>query len=122
MRGIDAVVSSVGASVSMALRGRDGYDIVDTFGNYNLIDTAVAAGVSRFVYVAAHVQPGYAHTAYIRAHERVASRLKESGLRSCIVRPTAFFTALDPFLSMAAMRLATIPGDGSALYQSRPPG
>jgi uncharacterized protein YbjT (DUF2867 family) len=114
MRGIDTVISSVGASVSLKLSGRDGYDVVDTFGNFNLIDIALANRVKRFVYIGAHVQPGYAHTAYVRAHERVASRLAQSGLSSCVVRPTAFFTALDPFLDMASTGLAIIPGDGSA--------
>lgn len=114
MRGVDAVIACVGASVSMTLSGRGGYDDVDTFANYNLIEVALAARVGCFVYVAAHVEPGYAHTAYIRAHETVVTRLGHSGLPSCVVRPTAFFPALDPFLDMAGAGLAVIPGDGRA--------
>ena len=47
---VDIVFSCLGASVSPKMgAGRRSYDRVDTPANFNLLDSAVGAGVTRFV-------------------------------------------------------------------------
>lgn len=112
--GIDVVVSAVGASVALELRGRRSYLKVDTPANVNLLAEAERAGVSRFVYVGVHSEPPYAHTRYLQAHERVVEALAASPISSTVVRPTGVFTALDDFLDMARRGRAHVLGDGTA--------
>lgn len=113
MDGVDAVISCLGAPVSFTLAERRGFRTIDTVANYNLIRAAADAGVSRFVYVSVHVQPGYAGTSYIRAHEAVVDEISRSGLSSVIVRPTGLFPTFDSFIGMARRGIAFIPGDGT---------
>ena len=114
VRGVDALVSCVGAPVSFSLADRRGYLDVDIRANGHLIDAARHAGVRRFVYVAVHTQAGYADTAYIRAHEAVIDLLQRSGLGFGVVRPTGIFPIFVPLLAMARLGLMSIPGDGRA--------
>src|SRR5437764_4364312 len=91
-KGIEAVVSCLGASVAAtSLPDKRSYHDVDYVGNRNLLYAAKAAGVRHFVYVSVFATPGYAQTAYVRAHEDFANELKASGLKYAIVRPTGFF-------------------------------
>jgi len=111
--GVDAVFSSVGASVSLRLgAGWRGYKAVDVPANTHLLAAAQAAGVGRFVYVAAHVVPETAGYAYFAAHETVASRVLAAPLDGRVLRPTAFFSALLPFVAMARRGKVPILGDG----------
>ncbi len=112
--GIETVFSALGASVSLNAKESRGYREVDTSANLNLITEARRAGVRRFVYVSAHVGPGYAHTAYIRAHEEVVEALRASGLFYTIVRPTGIFTALDDLIGMARRGFGVVIGSGKA--------
>ncbi len=114
LTGIDAVISCLGAPVNFSWTDRRGFHAVDTVANCNLIRAAVKAGVARFVYVSVHVHPGYAATAYIRAHESVVAALGESGLSFAVVRPTGIFPIFDALVTMAHRGVATIPGDGTA--------
>lgn len=117
--GIDIVFSSVGAPVSIDLKGWTGYRGVDIPANTNLIEAAKAAGVKRFVYVSAHVIPETAGYAYFAAHEEVARRVLASGMDGRVLRPTAFFSALRPFVEMAkAGKTVPVLGDGS--FRSNP--
>lgn len=100
--GISAVFSSVGASVSPRFgAGWRGFGAVDLPANTNLLAAARDAGVGRFVYVAAHVVPETAGYRYFAAHEEVARRVLAAPLDGRVLRPTAFFSALRPFLDMA---------------------
>ena len=56
-RGVTAVVSCLGASVSPRAREKRPFSMVDTAANRNLIKDARSCGVKKFVYVAAHVEP-----------------------------------------------------------------
>lgn len=114
LTGIDAVISCLGAPVTFSWADRRGFHAVDTVANGNLIRAAVKAGVSRFVYVSVHVHPGYAATAYIRAHEAVVAALGESGLAFAVVRPTGIFPIFDTLVTMAHRGIVAIPGDGTA--------
>jgi len=100
--GVDAVFSSVGASVSPSLSaGWRGYRAVDVPANANLLAAALAAGAKRFVYVSAHVIPDTIGYRYFAAHEEVARAVLAAPLDGRVLRPTAFFSALRPFLDMA---------------------
>jgi len=113
--GIDTVFSSVGAPVSIDLKGWRGYRGVDIPANTNLIAAAKQAGVKRFVYVSAHVIPETIGFAYFAAHEEVARRVLDSGMDPRILRPTAFFSALRPFVELAkAGKRVPVLGSGSS--------
>lgn len=112
--GVDVVVSCLGASVSLGLRGRAGYFHVDVPAHEHLVAEARAAGVRRLVYLSVFAAPGYDHTRYVRAHLEVESRIRGAGIDSVVVRPTGVFTALGDFLAMARWGIASLPGDGQA--------
>lgn len=112
MDGIDIVVSSVGIS-----RQRDGltFEQVDYQCNHTLIVMAAAGGVRQFVYVSmqgADVQP-LADLAITRAHERVVTELKTSGLDYRIVRPCGYFSDMGALLKMAQRGRVLLVGDGT---------
>lgn len=111
---IEIVVSALGASVGLGLAGRASYEAVDTPANLNLLREAEEGGVRRFVYLGVHTAPGYDHTRYCVAHERVCQALAASSLSTTVIRPTGVFTALHDFLDMARRGRATTIGDGSA--------
>jgi uncharacterized protein YbjT (DUF2867 family) len=110
----DIVFSALGASVATGAAERRGYAQVDAAANLNLLAEARRAGVRRFVYTAVFVQPGYAATRYVRAHEAVAAAVLASGLPATVVRPTGFFTAMLAFLPMARRGVIPLVGGGAA--------
>ena len=114
LKGIDAVVSSLGSPVTFNSPEKRPYCEVDLQGNKKILDAAKAAGVRRFLYVSAHVEAGYRHTAYIRAHEEFVDALRLSGLNYSVIRPTGIFPALNDFVNLARKGLTTIIGDGRA--------
>ena len=102
MTGVDAVFSSLGASVQPSLGcGRATYAKVDVPLNNNLIQVAIASGRPRFVYISVFRAPDFPNLVYMRAHEEVAALLKQSGLPHAVVRPTGFFSAYASFIEMA---------------------
>jgi uncharacterized protein YbjT (DUF2867 family) len=113
--GVDAVISCLGAPMAFTRGERRSFHALDTVANRNLVRAAKEAGVNRFVYVSLYVQPGYAKTAYVQAHEEVIEELGESGISFGVVRPTGMFPIFDPFLAMARRGVVCIPGSGSAL-------
>lgn len=113
--GVDAVVSCLGAPVVLSLRARRSYLAVDAPANSTLLDEALRANVSRFVYVSLHVEPAYAHTAYVRAHEVVVDRLRRADtLTGTVIRPTGLFHAMTGLLGLARLGIAPLVGDGRA--------
>ena len=114
LQGIDAVVSALGAPVTVGSREKRRYRQIDFVGNMNLLSAARAAGVGRFLYLAAHVESSYRHTAYIQAHEEFVQMLQRSGLSNSVVRPTGIFTALGDLVGLARKGLLTVIGDGKA--------
>lgn len=114
LRGIDAVVSCLGANVSLGLRERRPYSALDPLANGNLLEASLRAGVGRFVYLGVHASDGYAHTRYCLAHERFVERLRDAPIASAVVRPTGIFTALDDLVRMASVGVGTLVGDGTA--------
>lgn len=116
MAGADAVISCLGASVQPSLGGGwRGFDAVDARVNLRLVDAAEAAGVPRFVYVSTMHSPAMRGLAYVRAHERVAARLREGKIAGTVLRPTGFFSAIAAaYLDMARRGPVPVFGDGSA--------
>lgn len=112
--GCEVVVSCAGASVAMAAKDRRGYGQVDPVLNRNLLVEARRAGSGRFVYLAAHTEPSYSGTAYIRAHEQFVEDLRSSGLSYTVVRPTGIFSAFADLLPMARRGIVPLIGDGLA--------
>jgi uncharacterized protein YbjT (DUF2867 family) len=112
--GVDAVVSCLGAPMTVIPGGRSSFFAVDTVANRNLVAAAVGAGVSRFVYVSIFLRPAWARTRYVLAHEAVVDDLRRSGLSFGVVRPTGIFPIFDQLVDMARRGLVWIPGDGRA--------
>jgi uncharacterized protein YbjT (DUF2867 family) len=111
--GVDVVVSAMGGSVALDAPERRPYSVTNTEANKNLLAESLQAGVPRFVYVAAHSQPGYASTAYMRSHEAFVEELAKSGLSFTALRPTAIFNALAPFIGFAKKGFIPLIGGGS---------
>lgn len=117
--GIDTVFSALGNSVSpKGTADRRSFFAIDSALNRQLLETAVQQGVRRFVYVSLVVAPGYAHTAYARAHEEVVTVAKQEKIERVIVRPTGFFSAFSLFLDFA--RKGTIPVIGQGNCRTNP--
>jgi uncharacterized protein YbjT (DUF2867 family) len=112
--GVTAVVSCLGAPVSLRSPERRRFANVDTPANLALLEEAKRAGVKRFLYVSVHVGEGYSHTRYIRAHEEVVEAVHKSGLSSTVVRPTGVFAALLEMVPLARQGRLSLIGDGSA--------
>lgn len=114
IHGIDVVVSSLGGPVTMDSPEKRRYREVDFQGNRRILNAATSAGVSRYVYVSAHVESGYNDTAYIRAHEEFVDALRASGMSYSVIRPTGIFTALNDFIKLARRGVTTVVADGKA--------
>ena len=115
VEGVDAIVSSVGASILPDLgRGRAGFLKVDTVANQRLIDAAERQGVRRFVYVAVACHEELAHLNYVKAHERVVERLRASRLESSVLRATGFFSAFESVLDLARKGRVPLLGNPEA--------
>jgi uncharacterized protein YbjT (DUF2867 family) len=112
MDDIDIVFSCVGIS-----RQRDGltFEQVDYQCNHTLIEMAVEAGISKFVYVSMQgaEKPDLAHLAITEAHEKIVGELQASGLDHRIVRPCGYFSDMGALLTMAKKGRALLVGDGS---------
>lgn len=113
-RQTEIVFSSLGASVASHAAERRNYRAVDVAANANLLAEARRAGVRRFVYTAVFVQPGYAATRYIQAHEEAAKAVQGSGLSCTIMRPTGFYSAMLEFLTMARRGVVPLVGGGAS--------
>lgn len=116
--GVQTVVSCLGAAVVPDAPERRSFRQVDTPANLRVIECARSAGVKRFLYVSLHLEPAYAETAYVRAHEEVVAAIQSSGMTSTIVRPTGVFRALGSFLDLA--RKGVVPSFGSGQARTNP--
>jgi uncharacterized protein YbjT (DUF2867 family) len=112
--GVSAVISCLGATVGLKSPEKRSFRQVDPVANGHLLHEAERAGTSRFVYLSVFIEPGYAHTDYILAHEEFVTRLRASKVSSGVVRPTGIFTALTELVEMAKKGLAIVIGDGQA--------
>jgi uncharacterized protein YbjT (DUF2867 family) len=107
--GIEVVFSSVGIT-----RQKDGLTFrdVDFQGNKNLLETALRAGVKKFVYVSAFNGPRLRHLDIIDAHEAFVDELKASGIGYSVLRPTGYFSDMGEFFEMARRGRVWLIGSG----------
>ncbi len=110
MRGADVVFSSVGIS-----RQRDmlSFEQVDYQCNRNLIDSAEAAGVKKFVYVSMWGAEEIADLAITIAHEKVVRDLAASSMDYAVIRPGGYFSDMGVLMDMAKKGRSWIVGDGT---------
>lgn len=114
-QGVDAVFSSVGASLSTKkIKGSQSFTEVDYKGNKNLLDAAMARGVRRFVYVSVFNENLSEQLEYIRAHKDFERELARSGVAYSVLRPTGFFSALLEILEMARRGIVPLIGESNA--------
>ena len=108
--GIDIVFSSVGIT-----RQKDGltYNDVDFQANRNLLTSAEAAGVSKFVYVHVLNAEKLQDVAMIKAKQAFVDELRQSALKTTVICPTGFFSDMEEFLKMASAGRVYLFGDGS---------
>ena len=111
LRGVSVVISTVSSTFSR--QEGDSIQTVDEEGQINLIDAAVDAGISQFIYVSFCAIPG--QFSLQTAKRKVETHLAESGLSYTILRPTYF---MDIWLSPAVgfdypNAKATIYGEGA---------
>jgi len=112
-KGVDAVISSVGASLNMSAVGdRQTFEDVDYQGNVHLLAEAERAHVQKVVYVSVFGGETL-HCAYTNAHERFVECLKASSARSTVVRPVGFFYINGEFLRFAKQGRGIVPGAGT---------
>jgi uncharacterized protein YbjT (DUF2867 family) len=100
--------------VSLGAREKRGYGQVDPVLHLNLLEESLRAGTKRFVYLSVNVQEGYAHTAYLRAHERFVDALRKAPIASTVIRPTGIFSAFEDLLPMARKGILPLIGNGLA--------
>ncbi len=105
--GVDVVFSSIGIT-----RQRDGLSFmeVDYQGNRHLLDRALAAGVTKFIFVSVFKADHLPHLA--PARERFVAELKQTGLDYAILRPTSYFSDMTAYLEMARAGRVFLLGDG----------
>lgn len=112
--GIDAVLSCLGAPLSLSVPDRQSPFEIDTEGNRRILDQARRSSVRRFVYVSMHLGDGYRHTAYVRAHEQFVAMLRQSGISCTVIRPTGIFWALAEMLDFARKGVIPVTQGGTA--------
>ncbi|MGD8597702.1 MAG: SDR family oxidoreductase [Anaerolineae bacterium] len=107
--GIDVVFSSVGLT-----RQKDGltFHDVDYQGNKNILDRALEASVTRFIYVSVYNARLMEHLAIVKAHENFVRCLQASGMPHTIMRPTGYFSDIGEYFQMAQAGRAYLIGDG----------
>ncbi len=110
LRGVSAIISTVSSTLSR--QEGDSIQTVDDEGQNHLIDAAVGAGVSQFVYISFCAMPG--QSPLQTAKRRVEKHLAGSGLNYTILQPTYFMEVwLSPVLGFDFPNAkATIYGEG----------
>lgn len=86
LRGVSTVISTVSSTLSR--QPGDSIQTVDEEGQINLIDAAVAAGASHFVFISFCPMPG--EFPLQTAKRKVEKHLTQSGLDYTILQPTCF--------------------------------
>jgi len=112
LQNVSAIISTVSSTLSR--QEGDSIQTVDDEGQNNLIDAAVGAGVSQFVYVSFCAMAG--QFPLQTAKRKVEKHLAESGLNYTILRPTYFMEIwLSPALGFDYPNAkASIYGEGKS--------
>ena len=111
--GAAAIVNCAGASVAMGFgHGWRGYRAVDTPIGLAAVEAARRTG-ARMVYVGVHhAAPAVARCAYVDAHERVVTAMRD--IDGVVVRATGFYSAFAALLPIARRGILVDVGSGRA--------
>ena len=112
---IDIVLSALGKSVSLFTNESASFLAVDHQANANLLDEAVDAGVTRFVYVSIFASETSPRLRVGWSHELFAQKLQQSSLHYTIIKPVGLFSGLHDLIIMGRKGLLITPGDGEPL-------
>lgn len=108
--GVDLVISALGIT-----RQADGqsYQDVDFGANLNLLREAERAGVGRFAYVHVLGAAAMRHVPLVAAKAEFVAALQASRIASTVIAPSAYFSDMAEFLSMAQAGRVWLFGTGS---------
>jgi uncharacterized protein YbjT (DUF2867 family) len=97
-KNIDVVFSSLGIT-----KQKDGlsYMDVDYQANRNVLNEALIDNVRKFMYISVFNSDKLLNLEIVKAKERFAQELKESGIEYIIIRPNGFFSDMTEFFKMA---------------------
>jgi uncharacterized protein YbjT (DUF2867 family) len=113
--GARALVICSGASMRLGgWRDRASFHTVDYLGNLSLLSEARRARVRKVIVVSLAGALAVRQTEYAQAHERFVQALEESGIDTCVVRPTGFFSTFAALLGLAARGVGAVTGPGHA--------
>lgn len=107
---IDIVFSSIGIT-----KQKDNLTFmdVDYQGNKNLLDEALRAGTTKFIFVSVYNAENMKHIKGIQAKLRFEDELKKSGIDYSIVYPNGFFSDMMEYLQMAKKGRGYVFGTGN---------
>jgi len=119
IRGCDAVIHLVGILKEIGVQT---YERVHFEGACNVIDAAVRAGAGHFILMSAENTRADAPSRYHKTKFQAEERLKESGLRYTIIRPSVMFGPDDRNFNELAGVIRAAPvlpviGDGRYIWQ-----
>lgn len=109
-KGIDIVFSCMGLTKPQP---EVTSDQIDHLGNKALLEDALAHGVRKFIYVSVFNADKMNDVEMVVAHERFVQELKDSGISFTVIRPTAFFSDMGMFFTMARSGHLFLFGDGA---------
>lgn len=113
LHGITDNVDIVFSSISlMGAKSKLTWHDVDYLGNVNLLNEALKAEVSKFVFISVFNAEQLMHVPIVKAHEDFAADLALSGLPYTVIRPTGYFSDLGTFLDMAKSGRVYLLGNG----------
>ncbi len=109
--GVDAVVTTAN---SAARGGADSVESVDRQGNIALIDAAVEAGVTRFVFTSLLGASAHSAAPFVRAKGEAEEYLRATGLIWTILQPNIFMDVWFPAVLGPALagQPVTVVGEG----------
>jgi uncharacterized protein YbjT (DUF2867 family) len=106
---VDVVFSSISL---MGTKSKLTWHDVDYLGNTNLLNEALKADVSKFIFISVFNAEKLMHVPMVKAHEDFATDLAASGLPYTVIRPTGYFSDLGTFLDMAQSGRIYLLGNG----------
>ena len=110
-QGVEEIIAT--ASSTLSRQANDSIETVDRQGYFNLIDSAVVAGVRRFVYTT--IPPGLHESPLVHTKAEIGERLKASGMEYTLLAANYFMEVwLSPALGFDVLSgRATIYGNGN---------
>ena len=120
MEGVTAIIHTVAISME---KGTLTYDAVNYQGTVNLVDTAVDAGVNRFINVSQNGADSSSPYAFLRSKGKAQDAVAASSLQWTALRPSTIFGEQDEFFNTFSRLVRLTPfvfpliGGGKATFQ-----